>query len=88
MHLLADVTITGIHTCTHAQPLSCVQVLGTPWTVAHQAPMFTGSPRQEYRSGLPFLPPGHLPRTGITPASPALPGGFFSTEPPGNPTNT
>ena len=32
---------------------------GTPWTVARQAlPM--GFPRQEYRSGLPFPPPGDL----------------------------
>ena len=26
----------------------------TPWIVAHQAPLFMGFPRQEYRSGLPF----------------------------------
>ena len=25
--------------------------LATPWTVAHQAPLSTGFPRQEYRSG-------------------------------------
>ena len=32
---------------------------GTPWTVARQAlPM--GFPRQEYRNGLPFPPPGDL----------------------------
>ena len=28
-------------------------------------------PRQEYWSGLPLLPPGHLPNKGIEPASPA-----------------
>ena len=26
----------------------------TPWTEAHQASLFTGLPRQEYWSGLPF----------------------------------
>ena len=41
--------------------------------------------RQEYRSGLPFLSPGDLPDPGIEPASPALEGGFFTTEPPGKP---
>ena len=28
--------------------------------------------RQEYWSGLPFLPPGDLPHSGIEPTSPAL----------------
>ena len=39
---------------------------GTPWIVAHQAPLSMGFPRQEYRSGLPFPPPGHLPNPGKT----------------------
>ena len=42
--------------------------------------------RQEYWSGLPFPSPGDLPHPGIKPASPAslaLAGGFFTTEPPG-----
>ena len=44
--------------------------------------------RQEYWSGLPFPPPGNLPNPGmepVSPASPALAGGFFITEPPGKP---
>ena len=28
--------------------------LVTPWTVAHQAPLSMGFPRQEYWNGLPF----------------------------------
>ena len=40
--------------------------------------------RQESWSGLPFLSPGDLANPGIEPASPALAGGFFTTEPPGN----
>ena len=58
----------------------------TPWTVALQAPLFMGFPRQEYRKGLLFPSPGALPDTGIKPGSPALEGGFFTTEPPGKPT--
>ena len=33
-----------------------------PWTVAHQAPLSMGFPRQEYWSGLPCSPPGDLPK--------------------------
>ena len=42
--------------------------------------------RQEYESGLSFPSPGDLPDPGIesvTLASPALEGGFFTSEPPG-----
>ena len=54
----------------------------TLWTVAHQAPLFMGFPRQEYWSGLPFPSPGDLLQPGIkpmSPVSPASPGGFFTT---------
>ena len=54
-----------------------------PWTVAHQAPLSIGLPRQEYWSGLPHPFPGDPPDSGIKPASPALAGGFFTAEPPG-----
>ena len=46
-------------------------------------PLSMGFPRQEYWSGLPFPSPGDLPDPGIDPVSPALAGGFFTTEPPG-----
>ena len=36
--------------------LSHVQLLGTPWTAAHQAPLSMGFSRQEYWSGLPLCP--------------------------------
>ena len=45
----------------------------TPWTVAHQAPLSMGFPRQEYWSGLPFPSPGDLPDPGIEPMSLASP---------------
>ena len=60
----------------------------TPWTIAHQAPLSMGQFRQEYWSGLPFLPPGDLLHPGVklvSPASPTLAGRFFTTEPPGKP---
>ena len=53
--------------------LSCVQLFGTPWTVARQAPLSMGFSRQEYWSRLPFLPPGDLPDPGIEPAFPVSP---------------
>ena len=54
-----------------------------PRTVAHQAPLSMGFPRQEYWSGLPCPPPGDLPDPEIEPRSPAFAGGFFSAGPPG-----
>ena len=51
--------------------------------VAHQAPLSMGFLRQEYWSGLPFPPPGDSPGSGVELTSPALAGGFFTTEPPG-----
>ena len=44
----------------------------TPWTVAYQAPLSTGFPRQEYWSGLPFSSPGDLSDPGIEPGFPRL----------------
>ena len=63
----------------------CVSNSATPGTVARQAPLSMGFSRQEYWSGLPFPSPGDLSDPGIEPASPALAGGFFTTEPPGKP---
>ena len=54
----------------------------TPQTVARQAPLPMGFPRQEYWSRLPFPSPGDFPDSGIKPISLALAGGFFTTETP------
>ena len=62
--------------------------LVTPWTVAQQAPLSTGFSRQERWTGLPSPPPRDLPDPGIKPTSPALVGGFLTTELPGNTLNT
>ena len=37
--------------------LSCVRLLATPWTAAHQAPLSMGFSRQEYWSGVPLPSP-------------------------------
>ena len=71
-----------------AQSLSHVQLFATPRTVAWQAPLSMGFPRQEYWGGLPFSSPGDLPDPGVEPAylaSLALAGGLFTTEAPGRP---
>ena len=65
--------------------LSRVQLFATLWTIAHQASLSMGFPRQEYWTGLPFPSPGDLPNPGIEHVSSALVGGFFTTEPPGKP---
>ena len=68
----------------YVRMLSHVLLFVTPGTVAYQAPLSLGFSRQEYWSGLPFPPPGDLPVPGIEPTSPALAGGFFTIDPPGN----
>ena len=67
------------------QPLSCVRLFATPWTVAYQAPLSVRFPMQEYWSGLPFPTLGDLPDSGIKAVPPKLAGGFFTTMPPGKP---
>ena len=67
--------------CT--QLISPVQFFVAPWTVAHQALCSWVFSRQEYRSGLPFPPPGDLPKPGIKPVSlesPTSAGKFFTSE--------
>ena len=61
----------------------------TSWTIGHQAPLSMGFSQQEHWSGWPFPSPGDLPHPGTeptSPVSPALVGGFFTTVPPGKPT--
>ena len=83
--------LTGCH-CFYSQvevvgglvAKSC-PTLATPQTVACQAPLSMGFPRQEHRSGLPCPPPGDFPNPGIksgSPESSVWTGGFFTTEPP------
>ena len=50
-----------------------------------QAPLSMRFPRPDYWSGVPFPSPGDLPDPRIEPTSPALAGGFFTTEASGKP---
>ena len=69
-----------------ARSLSLVQLFVMLWIVACQAPFSMGFSMQENWGGLPFSPPADLPDPGVEPmflVFPALTGGFFTTEPPG-----
>ena len=60
--------------------LSHVWFFATPWTIAGQAPLSMGFPRQKYWSGLLFPSPGDLPNLGVKPTSPNNGSGLFTTE--------
>ena len=57
----------------------------TPQTVACQAPLSMGSPRQTYWSGLPFPSPWNLPDPIVQPGFPALQADCLPSESPGKP---
>ena len=56
---------SNIYGCAHAwSAASVVSDSAAPWTVALQAPLSIGFPRQEYWSGLPCPLPRDLPDSG------------------------
>ena len=63
---------------------SCL-ALCDPWTIARQASLSLGFPRQEYWSGLLGPSVDDLPDPGIKPASPVLQADSLPSEPPGKP---
>ena len=72
--------------CLCVCALSCVWLFGTLWTLALQAPLSMGFPRQEYWNRLSFPLPGDLPNPGMklmSFVSHAWTGGFFITVSPG-----
>ena len=60
---------------------SCLTLV-TPWTVAHQAPLSMGLPRQGILEWVAVSCPRDLPDKGIESTSAALAGEVFTTEPP------
>ena len=75
-----------MHTAAAAvQLLIHVRLFTTPWTIAFQAPLSMGFPRQEYWSGLTCPSPGALSNPEIKLMSPVLVSRFFTTEPLGEP---
>ena len=71
-----------VNMCACLVTTSCPTLFATLWTVALEAPLSIGFPRQEYWSGLPVPPPGDLHCPGIELASPALAGRLFTAELP------
>ena len=73
--------------------ISChgrVQLFATPWTITCQALLSLELSRQEYWSGLPFLPPRNLAHPGMRPvalAYLALTGRFLTRAMPGKKCN-
>ena len=63
---------------------SCPTLCNPMDCIAHQALLSLEFSRQEYRSGLPCVPPGDLPEPGIEPVSPALHANSLPSEPPGS----
>ena len=59
--------------------LSRVQLLGTPWTAAYQAPAKTGFSRSEYWSGLPLPSPSRRSSSN-SPPPPSKLGKYFRAE--------
>ena len=81
--MLNQSCIPGINPVRVLSHFSHVQLFVTPWTTAHQAPLSTGLPRQEYWSGVSVPSSGDHPNPGIKPVSlmsPALAGRFFTTD--------
>ena len=79
-----------LHTCVLSR-FSSVQLFVTPWTVACQAPLSMGFPRQEYWSVLPCPLPRNLPNPGIKAESlmsSVLTGGSLPLAPPDKPQET
>ena len=70
------------YVCLVAQSCLTEVCFATPWTVAHQAPLSMGSPRQEHWSGLPFPSPGDLLNPGSEPEPPQLWADSLLSEPP------
>ena len=68
--------------------LSCPTLCDPMDPIARQAPLSMGFCRQEYWSGLPCPPPGHLPDSGIEPVFLSLlhwQAGSLPLAPPGKP---
>ena len=68
--------------------LSHVWLLATPWTVTRLGSSVHGISQERIPEGVAISSSGDLPSPGVKPVSPALAGGFFTTEPPGKPVRT
>ena len=71
-----------IYMCVCLVTQLCLILATYERTVSCQA-LFMGFSRQEYWCGVPFPLPWDRPNPEIEPTSPAFPGRFFTTAPPG-----
>jgi len=71
--------------CVFSQSLTWVGLFVIPWTIARQAPLSMGFPRQEYWRGLPLPFPRDLPQPRDQTHVSCIAGGFFTADPPGKP---
>ena len=60
-HRIANIVPCAIK-CVCVCALSRVWLFATPWTVAHQAPLYKKFSKREYWSGVPFPAPGESSR--------------------------
>ena len=81
--LFSWISISPLLLFTCSCVLSHIQLFAAPWTVACQAPLSMGLPRQEYWSGFPS--PGDLPDPGIKHTSPAFQAGSLPLSHQGSP---
>ena len=58
--------------------VSHVQLVSTPWTIAHQVLLSVEFSRQKYWSVYPFSSLGDLPNPGIEPPVSRIAGRFFT----------
>ena len=71
-HTLVNSPFTELSPVCVLSSFSHVQHFSTPWTIAHQAPLYLGFFRQEFWDALPLPPPGDLPDPRIEPTCPVL----------------
>ena len=84
VHIFESLKLEGLY----VGDLCACLTLCDPMDWGQPGSSVTGFCRQEYWNGLPFPPPEDLPNPGIeleSWVSPALTGGFFTTEPSGKP---
>ena len=76
---------TSFCSSSPSRSLSRIRLFATLWTIAQQASLSMGFPKQEYWSGLPCTSSWNLPQPKTEPMSPALQVDSLPAEPSGSP---
>ena len=79
------ILVSGVCLCLCVLVAQSCPILVTPWTVAHQTPLYMEFSRKEYWSGLSLPSPEDMPNPEIKPRSPTLQVDSVPSEPPGKP---